>query len=330
MTRKVYTFIFAFILNAINLFAQEYSTGDIIEKDGISYKVLVTYLVTNPKESPDTIKGPDKFYQAGEIMVTKVDEGLRDVVIPPAVGRFKVVGLTDSLFYRHEHDRIWLPDLNFAGNGCFAKLKMGSGALVIHNIDNLGTAVFDELDADLILDITKQIKFVESFRKMKEDSTFVSSKPKGLIKINTKMLRYIRKNSIYDDSYSASTRNYTNWLNKAFNYDETFSNNYTTDKNSFLNKRTYTTTPKNNKRGLTITAGAINVKKLGYPWGNLTQKYYRLPRYTVTSKKKKRQTKYYQDFIPVADAMQKEGWHVKFIDEEGEVKYMLNGKIIKE
>ena len=33
MIRKVYTFIFAFILNAINLFAQEYSTGDIIEKD---------------------------------------------------------------------------------------------------------------------------------------------------------------------------------------------------------------------------------------------------------------------------------------------------------
>lgn len=330
MIRKVYTFIFAFILNAINLFAQEYSTGDIIEKDGISYKVLVTYLVTNPKESPDTITGPDKFYQAGEIMVIKVDEGLRDVVIPPAVGRFKVVGLTDSLFYRHEHDRIWLPDLNFAGNGCFAKLKMGSGALVIHNIDNLGTAVFDELDADLILDITKQIKFGESFRKMKEDSTFVSSKPKGLIKINTKMLRYIRKNSIYDDSYSASTRNYTNWLNKAFNYDETFSSNYTTDKNSFLNKRTYTTTPKKNKRGLTITAGAINVKKLGYPWGNLTQKYYRLPRYTVTSKKKKRKTQYYQEFTPVADAMQKEGWYVKFVGEEGEVKYMLNGKRIKE
>lgn len=330
MIRKVYTFIFAFILNAINLFAQEYSTGDIIEKDGISYKVLVTYLVTNPKESPDTITGPDKFYQAGEIMVIKVDEGLRDVVIPPAVGRFKVVGLTDSLFYRHEHDRIWLPELAFAGNGCFAKLKMRSGALVIHNIDNLGSAVFDELDADLILDITKQIKFGESFRKMKEDSTFVSSKPKGLIKINTKMLRYVRKNPIYNDCYSATARNYTKWINDAYNNDDTFTSSYVADKNSFFSRRTYTTTPKKNKRGLTITAGAINVKKLGYPWGNLTQKYYRLPRYTVTSKKKKRQTKYYQDFIPVADAMQKEGWHVKFIDEEGEVKYMLNGKIIKE
>ncbi len=234
MIRKVYTFIFAFILNAINLFAQEYSTGDIIEKDGISYKVLVTYLVTNPKESPDTITGPDKFYQAGEIMVTKVDEGLRDVVIPPAVGRFKVVGLTDSLFYRQEHDRIWLPDLNFAGNGCFAKLKMGSGALVIHNIDNLGTAVFDELDADLILDITKQPSWGNSFRKMNEDSTFSTSKPKGLIKINTKMLRYIGKNPIYNDSYSATTRNYTNWLNKAFNYDATFPNSYVEDKNFFL------------------------------------------------------------------------------------------------
>ena len=117
MTRKIYI-ITAFILQIINLFAQEYSTGDIIEKDGISYKVLVTYLVTNPKESPDTITGPDKFYQAGEIMAIKVDGNLRDVVIPPAVGRFKVVGLTDSLFYRHEHDRILLPDLNFEGMLC--------------------------------------------------------------------------------------------------------------------------------------------------------------------------------------------------------------------
>lgn len=330
MIRKVYTFIFAFILNAINLFAQEYSTGDIIEKDGISYKVLVTYLVTNPKESPDTITGPDKFYQAGEIMVTKVDEGLRDVVIPPAVGRFMVVGLTDSLFFEHEHDRIWLPDLAFAGNGCFAKLKMRSGALVIHDITNLGESVFDNLDADLILDITKQPSWGNSFRKMNEDSTFSTSKPKGLIKINTKMLRYIRKNPIYNDSYSATTRNYTNWLNKAFNYDTTFPNNYVEDKNSFFSRRTYTTTPKKNKRGLTITAGAINVKRHGYPWGRLTNDYYRLPRYTVSSKKKRGKSQFYQDFTPVADATLKEGWYVKFVGEEGEVKYMLNGKRIKE
>lgn len=329
MTRKIYIII-AFILNTINLFAQEYSTGDIIEKDGISYKVLVTYLVTNPKESPDTITGPDKFYQAGEIMAIKVDENLRDVVIPPAIGRFKVVGLTDSLFYRHEHDRILLPDLNFAGNGCFAKLKMGSGALVIHNIDNLGSAVFDELDADLILDITKQIKLDGAFRKMKKDSTFTSSRPKGLIKTNTKMLRYVRKNPIYNDCYSATARNYTKWMNNAFNNDETFISSNVADKNSFLSKRTYSTTPKSKKNGLTITAGAVNVKKLGFPWGNLTQKYYRLPKYTVSSKKKKRKTQYYQVFTPVADAMQKEGWYVKFAGEEGDVKYTLNGKKIKE
>lgn len=330
MIRKVYTFIFAFILNAINLFAQEYSTGDIIEKDGISYKVLVTYLVTNPKESPDTITGPDKFYQAGEIMAIKVDGNLRDVVIPPAVGRFKVVGLTDSLFYRHEHDRILLPDLNFAGRGCFAKLKMGSGALVIHNIDNLGLAVFDELDADLILDITKEIRFGASFDKRANDSTFTSSKPKGLIKINTKMLRYVRKNPIYNDCYSATARNYTKWINKAYNNDDTFTSSYVADKNSFLSKRTYSTTPKSKKKGLIITAGAVNVKKLGFPWGRLTNDYYRLPRYTVSSKKKRGKSQFYQDFTPVADATLKEGWYVKFVGEEGEVKYMLNGKRIKE
>lgn len=329
MIRKVYTFIFAFILNAINLFAQEYSTGDIIEKDGISYKVLVTYLVTNPKESPDTITGPDKFYQAGEIMAIKVDGNLRDVVIPPAVGRFMVVGLTDSLFFRHEHDRIWLPDLNFAGNGCFAKLKMGSGALVIHNIDNLGTAVFDKLDADLILDITKQPSWGNSFRKMNKDSTFSTSKPKGLIKINTKMLRYIRKNPIYNDSYSATARNYTKWINNAFNNDETFASSNVADKNSFLSKRTYSTTPKSNKKGLIITASAVNVKKLGYPWGRLTNDYYRFPKYTVTTKKK-RKSQFYREFTPVEDATQKEGWYVKFEGVEGDVKYKLNGKKIKE
>lgn len=326
MIRKVYTFIFAFILNAINLFAQEYSTGDIIEKDGISYKVLVTYLVTNPKESPDTITGPDKFYQAGEIMVTKVDEGLRDVVIPSAVGRFMVVGLTDSLFFRHEHDRIWLPELRFAGNGCFAKLKMGSGALVIHNIDNLGTAVFDELDADLILDITKQPSWGNSFRKMNEDSTFSTSKPKGLIKINTKMLRYV---PIYNDCYSATARNYTKWINEAYNNDDTFKSSYVADKNSFLSKRTYSTTPKSKKKGLIITAGAVNVKKLGYPWGRLTNDYYRFPKYTVTTKKK-RKSQFYREFTPVEDATQKEGWYVKFEGVEGDVKYKLNGKKIKE
>ena len=208
---------------------------------------------------------------------------------------------------------------------------MGSGALVIHNIDNLGSAVFDELDADLILDITKEIRFGASFHKRANDSTFTSSKPKGLIKINTKMLRYIRKNPIYNDCYSATARNYTKWINDAYNNDDTFTSRYVADKNSFLSKRTYSTTPKSKKKGLIITAGAVNVKKLGYPWGRLTNDYYRLPRYTVTTKKKrKRKSQFYQDFTPVADATLKEGWYVKFVGEEGEVKYMLNGKKIKE
>lgn len=221
MVRK-FNIIIAFVLLSINLFAQGYSTGDIIEENGISYKVLVTYLVVHPKESPDTIKGPDKFYQAGELMVVKVDKKLKDVVIPPEVGRFKVIGLTDSLFYEHEHDRIWLPDLSFAGNGCFAKLKMGSGALVIHNISNLGMAVFDELEADLILDITRQVSWGDSFRKMRKDSTFRPSMPKGKVKIDTKKLKFIRKTPVYDDSYSATHLNYRSWINKAFNNDEAF------------------------------------------------------------------------------------------------------------
>jgi hypothetical protein len=327
MVRK-FNIIIAFVLLSINLFAQEYSTGDIIEENGISYKVLVTYLVVHPKESPDTIKGPDKFHQAGELMVVKVDKKLKDVIIPPEVGRFKVIGLTDSLFYEHEHDRIWLPDLSFAGNGCFAKLKMGSGALVIHNISNLGMAVFDELEADLILDITKQVSWGDSFRKMRKDSTFRPSMPNGKVKIDTKYLKLIKNIAVYNDSYSATHLNYRSWINKAFNNDEAFIKINQEKKISSVGKRTYSTTPRKEKKGLNITASITDVKKLGYPWGNLTQKYYRLPKYTVMNKKK-RVTKYYHDFIPTADATLKEGWYVKFIGEEGEVKFRLNGKKIR-
>ncbi|MBR5208485.1 MAG: hypothetical protein IKV67_01405 [Paludibacteraceae bacterium] len=337
MIRKVYTFIFAFILNAFNLFAQEYSTGDVIEKDGISYKVLVTYLVTNPKESPDAITGPDKFYQAGEIMAIKVDENLTDVVIPSAVGRFKVVGLTDSLFYRHEHNRIWLPDLVFAGNHCFSKLKVRSGALVIHGLDFLGTGVFDELAGDLIFDTSRAISWGKTFEK-KNDTLVVTSRPKGAIKFNTKMLRYIKYSLVYDDCYTAQGNRFKRWVSKAFNDDEEFMKHDLTDKMSYLSKRGYTTTSRMKKRGLKINSGAVNVKlfdeKTGkvkpfeYPWGNLTQEFRRQARYTV-SNKKSGTTSHYNEFIPVADATLKEGWYVKFIGDEGEVKYTLNGKLIK-
>lgn len=334
MTRKVYTFIFAFILNTFNLFAQEYSAGSIFEKDGISYKVLVSYLVVDSKESPDTVKGPDKFYQAGELMVIKVDEGLNDVVIPPAVGRFKVVGLTDSLFFEHEHDRIWLPDLAFAGNGCFAKLKMRSGALVIHDITNLGESVFDNLDADLIFEVTKPINCKMAFQKRQDDSTLVPSKNNGIIKVSSDKLGLIDHTYIYDNSYSTSGVRYKAWVDKAFNNDDEFKKNALKDKYAYQNKKSYSTTPRNNPKGFNITANVVNVKKIKFPWGTLTNDYLRECQYRVDNKKKKRKgpnTVIYDDFIPVADATLKEGWYVKFVDLEGgkEVKYKLNGKLIK-
>lgn len=328
MMRIVFTIIFTLILQSFKLFAQEYSTGDIIEKDGISYKVLVTYLVIDPKETPDTIQGPDKFYRSGEVMVINVNKNMKDVVIPPAVDRFRVVGLTDSLFFGHEHDRIWLPELQFAGNGCFARLKMGSGALVIHNIANLGTGVFDELDAELIFDITKKIKWGNAFSKMREDSSLIPSRPKGLVKINTGMLTHIKQCQVYNECYSATADNFKKWINKAFNEDETFKKNDLNDRNYRLGKRTYPTTSTKGKKGLLITAGAENVKGLGYPWGTLTRDYYRQSRYTVVNKKK-RKTTYYQDFIPTADATQKRGWRVRFVGKEGEDNYTLDGKLMK-
>lgn len=326
--RVVLSFLSAFILST-SLLAHEYSAGDVIEQDGISYKVLASYLVLDSKESPDTIKGPDKFYCAGELMVIKVDENLRDVVIPPAVGRFTVVGLTDSLFFEHVHDRIWLPNLEFIGNACFAKLKVESGALVIRNVNLMGWSVFDELEADLIADISRKVTWGNAFRKMEEDSSYVNSFPKGLVKFNTKMLDFAKSCNVYAYCYSATSKNYRRWIDMAFNNDAEFQKNLVADRNLLHNKRSYSTTPQKNKRGLVISTGAIHVARNGYPWGHLTRDYCRKTRYVVTSIKR-RKTSFYHDFIPVADATMKEGWFVRFTGENGEVKFKLNGKMIKE
>ena len=77
-----------------------------------------------------------------------------------------------------------------------------------------------------------------------------------------------------------------------------------------------------------ISASAVDVKGMGYPWGNLTRSYCRRASYLVLDKKSRKST-YYLDFIPLADPTQKMGWYVKFVSKEEEVKYMLNGKLIK-
>lgn len=329
MVRLILTVMFAFILS-FRLMADECTRGDVIERDGISYKILVSYLVVDKKESPDTIKGPDKFYCSGEVMVIHVDEHLKDVVIPPAVNRFRVVGLTDSLFYGHVHDRIWLPELQFVGSGCFAKLKMRSGSLVVHNVANFGAGVFDDLDAELIFDISKRMNLGSAFF-VKEGETSLAGRcgPKGLIKIRTEMLQFINRSWIYDVCYSAKSNNFNRWVSKAFNGDEVFMKNALNDRGYSLGMRSYTTTSSKAKDGLLIISAAENVKGLGFPWGNLTRDYYRQPKYTVVNKKKKRKVSYYQDFIPMADAAQKGGWYVKFLGKEGEEDFMLNGKPMK-
>lgn len=339
MKRIVFALFFT-LLQSVNLLADDYKIGDIIRKDGIEYKVLVTYLVVDSKESPDTVKGPDRFYQAGELMVTKVNESLEDVIIPPAIDRYKVIGLTDSLFYNHTHNRIWLPDLMFAGNGCFAKLKMKSGALVVHGMDFLGMSVFDDLQGDLIFDTDRAIVWGSSFSKIGENSKFTKSRPWGLIKFNTKNMRFIKTSPVFDDCYTAQGRKYKRWIDQAFNNESEFQKNYQTDKKAYLTKKSFTTTPRKEKKGLTINSGACNAKQkdpktgktkpFAYPWGRLTQDFYRQSRYTVVNKKKRRNVVAYNDFEPVADATQKGGWYVKFVGDEGTVKYKLNGNLIKE
>lgn len=327
--RTVFTILFTLVLSFCRLFAQDYATGDIIEQDGISYKVLVSYLVVDSKETPDTIYGPENFYKAGEVMVTKVRDNTADVVIPASIGRFKVVGLTDSLFFGHEHDRIWLPDLLFAGNGCFAKLRVTSGALVVHNISRMGMGAFDELDADLIFDMNNGTTWGQAFLKRNADSTMTASRPARKVKTSARALPYLRNCDAYKYSISASGKNFTNWVDAAFKNDASFQENDRTDKNGRFNKKSYSTMPKAKpKKGFNITARAAEVKGMKIPWGSLTKDYYRVANYVVLDKKKKTTTNY-SDFIPVADAMLKEGWYVKFVGDNGEVKYKLDGKIIK-
>jgi len=328
MMRIALAIIFTFVLS-FRLMADDCTVGDVIEKDGISYKILVTYLVVDKKESPDAIEGPDKFYCSGEAMVIHVDKKLRDVVIPPTINRFKVVGLTDSLFYKHKHDRIWLPELQFMGSGCFAKLKVGSGALVVHNVANLGVGVFDGLDAELIFDITRKINLGKAFFKNHKDSAHVQCGPKGVVKIRTDMLRYIKPCWVYDECYSATSDNYKKWIRKAFNGDEAFMKNALNDRGYSLGMRSYSTTPSKAKDGLLIIASAENVKGLGFPWGSLTRDYYRQSKYTVVNKKKRRKVTCYRDFIPVVDATQRSGWYVRFLGKEGEERFSLNGKLLK-
>lgn len=340
MGRILLTIIFTFILQSASIFAQNYAVGDIIKEKGITYKVLSTYLVIDSKESPDTITGPDKFYQSGELMVTEVDEGLIDVVIPTSVGRFLVIGLTDSLFYNHEHNRIWLPDLMFAGNGCFAKLKVGSRALVVHNIIEYGYGIFDRLDADLIFDITKPVSLASAFRKdttvistitQKPIRTYTKSMPLGAIKMNTRRLKNDRYKNIVPYCYTTTGKNYTQWLDKAFTNDKSFQKNDISDKNLLHSRRAYTTTPRGNNKGFVITASTTNRKEFqngNLPWGHLTKNYSRITKYSVINKRNRKNVNY-DAFVPVADATQKGGWIIKIKNEYGEAYYTLNGKKIK-
>lgn len=327
--RTSFTILLTLLLSVGRLLAQDYATGDIIEQDGISYKVLVSYLVVDGKATPDTIYGPQDFHSSGEVMVTKVGNNTADVVIPASVNKFKVVGLTDSLFYGHEHDRVWLPDLLFVGNGCFAKMKVKSGALVIHNISRMGMGVFDELDADLIFDMTNGTTWGNAFMKRNADSTLTASRPLREVKTSARALSYVRNCDAYKYSISASGKNFTKWVDAAFRNDATFQENDRVDKFGRFNKKTYSTMPMAKpKKGFNITARATEAKGMQMPWGSLTRDYYRIAQYVVLDKKKKTTTNY-SDFIPVADAMLKEGWYVKFVGENGEVKYKLDGKIIK-
>lgn len=319
---------FVLMLLFVKLCAQEYSVGDIFEKDGISYKVLVSYLVIDSKETPDTIYSPNNFHRSGELMAISVSKTLNDVVIPPAVGRFKVVGLTDSLFFEHEHDRIWLPDLLFAGNGCFAKLKLRSGALVLHNISRIGESAFDDLDADLIIDVNGGVTWNNTFTKEVGDKR-VESLPKGNVKLNSRSLSAFRKSGVYDNSISASGENFQKWIDAAFNNDAKFQQNDIIDKNARFSKKVYNTMPKIKQgKGFEITVRGADVKKMKMPWGNLTKEYYREALYNVRDIKKKTVT-VYRDFIPEERSSLKDGWYVRFIGEKGEEKYMLNGKKLK-
>lgn len=321
------TSFFAFLTTLLLGFpclAQNWKIGDVFNQDGITYKVVAYCLVV---DSRDTLLNASTFYDAGELMVTNVSDALADVVIPVAIGRYRVIGLTDSLFYGKTYNRVWLPELEFIGNSSFENAKIKSGTLVVHNVKRVGEFAFHNIDARLCFDTSKPIQSCNS-----KKYPVKAQQPKGGVVCHVRSVGHLASSPYWGYEVAGQDKFFKKCVSEAYNGDKEWIDRPLNIKNTELRycKKNFSTMPSGVRKGFEVRAKVRLSKSMekNFPWGRLNAEYEKQSYYEVYVKKK-RKTVVYDTFKPVADQNVKEGWHLNFGDKDGEVSFTLKGKRIK-
>lgn len=333
MKTKLVAFL-VMLLSNIPGFAQNWKFGDTFTQDGITYKVVGYCLVTDPR---DTMTNASTFYDSGELLVTSVSDALTDVVIPVAVDRYQVIGLTDSLFYGKTYNRVWLPELEFIGNSAFENAKIKSGTLVLHNVKQVGEKAFFNIDARLCFDISKPISFYEP-KKDKNDTTKTitytkkEQQPKGGVVCHVRNIGNLGHSPYYGYEIAGQNNFFNKCVSEAYGADKEWIERPLAIKHTELRycKKSFNTMPSGILKGFEVRAVLHLDKNMtkNFPWGHLTAEYGKETFYNVYDKKKHKTLKF-DAFRPVSDPNLKEGWFLNFRNEEGEANFTLKGKQIK-
>ena len=328
MKKRILVFL-ATLFSSIACFAQNWKMGDIFTQDGITFKVVGYCLVTDPR---DTLMNASSFYDAGELMVTGVSEALTDVVIPVAVDRYQVIGLTDSLFFGKTYNRVWLPELEFIGNSAFENAKIKSGTLVVHNVKQVGELAFHNIDARLCFDVSKPVAFVTIKSSNTARYTQKQQQPKGGVVCHVRSVGHLASSPYWGYEVAGQDKFFKKCVSEAYNGDKEWIDRPLNIKNTELRycKKNFSTMPSGIRKGFEVRAKVLLSKSMekNFPWGRLNAEYEKLSYYEVYDRKKHKTVKY-DTFKPVADQNVKEGWHLNFRNEDGEVNFTLKGKQIK-
>lgn len=328
MKKRILVFL-ATLFSSIACFAQNWKMGDIFTQDGITFKVVGYCLVTDPR---DTLMNASSFYDAGELMVTGVSEALTDVVIPVAVDRYQVIGLTDSLFFGKTYNRVWLPELEFIGNSAFENAKIKSGTLVVHNVKRVGEFAFHNIDARLCFDVSKPVAFVTIKSSNTARYTQKQQQPKGGVVCHVRSVGHLASSPYWGYEVAGQDKFFKKCVSEAYNGDKEWIDRPLNIKNTELRycKKNFSTMPSGIRKGFEVRAKVLLSKSMekNFPWGRLNAEYEKISYYEVYDRKKHKTVKY-DTFKPVADQNVKEGWHLNFGNEDGEVNFTLKGKQIK-
>ena len=328
MKKRILVFL-ATLFSSIACFAQNWKMGDIFTQDGITFKVVGYCLVTDPR---DTLMNASSFYDAGELKVTGVSEALTDVVIPVAVDRYQVIGLTDSLFFGKTYNRVWLPELEFIGNSAFENAKIKSGTLVVHNVKRVGEFAFHNIDARLCFDVSKPVAFVTIKSSNTARYTQKQQQPKGGVVCHVRSVGHLASSPYWGYEVAGQDKFFKKCVSEAYNGDKEWIDRPLNIKNTELRycKKNFSTMPSGIRKGFEVRAKVLLSKSMekNFPWGRLNAEYEKISYYEVYDRKKHKTVKY-DTFKPVADQNVKEGWHLNFGNEDGEVNFTLKGKQIK-